>query len=226
MDWYPLVYSLGISAAATVIVLPFGLMAARGATRLPPPLRGALDVLCTLPLVLSPAVVGYLLLQLWTHVWPLVAPFISQHSLDIAAPWWAAVLAAAVVSFPLMYHSIRRAFETFDPALTHAAQTLGRSNIWIFWRLQFPCCKRSFQLGAILVFLRSLGEYGATSVMTQSIPGETSPVAMVISHMQSGENTTVLQWVLVDLALSAVLLILANLLGRRAVIPGAGKAVL
>ena len=165
MDWYPLYNSLRIALISTVIIFFAGIAAAYYVARLPRVLKGVLDVLFTLPLVLPPTVVGYLLLRVLGPKRAVGAWALTHFNLKLTMVWWSAIFATAVVIFPLMYRTARGAFESFDETLADAGRTLGRSNTWIFWRVRMPCCRQGILAGTVLAFARALGEYGATSMV-------------------------------------------------------------
>ena len=142
MDWYPLYNSLRIALISTVIIFFAGIAAAYYVARLPRVLKGVLDVLFTLPLVLPPTVVGYLLLRVLGPKRAVGAWALAHFNLKLTMVWWSAIFATAVVIFPLMYRTARGAFESFDETLADAGRTLGRSNTWIFWRVRMPCCRQ------------------------------------------------------------------------------------
>ena len=170
MDWYPLYNSLRIAAVSTVLIFFLGLFAAYYVAKLPRLVKGVLDVVLTLPLVLPPTVVGYFLLRILGPKRPVGLWFLAHFDVKLTMVWYSAIFASAVVAFPLMYRTARGAFESFDPNLAYAAQTLGRSNLWIFWRVRLPCCKQGIIAGAVLSFARALGEYGATSMISGYTP--------------------------------------------------------
>ncbi len=127
-----------------------------------------------------------------------------------------AVFATVVVAFPLMYRTARGAFESFDPTLAEAAATLGRSNIWIFWRVRMPVCRQGILAGTVLAFARALGEYGATSMIAGYTPGRTATISTTVYQLWRTDNDTeALRWVLVNIAISAVFLLAVNLLEAR-----------
>ena len=130
--------------------------------------------------------------------------------------WWSAVFAVSVVTFPLMYRTARGAFESFDETLADAGRTLGRSNAWIFWRVRMPCCRQGILAGAVLSFARALGEYGATSMIAGYIPGRTATISTEVYQLwRTGEDALALRWVLLNVAISAAVLLAVNLLERR-----------
>ena len=138
MDWYPLFNSLRIAAISTAAVFFLGIFSAHWIAKLPPSLKGLLDVALTLPMVLPPTVVGWLLLVLLGPRRPLGIWVQAAFGVRLVMTWWSAVFATVVVAFPLMYRTARGAFENFDRSLADAGRTLGRSNTWVFWRGQKP----------------------------------------------------------------------------------------
>ena len=130
--------------------------------------------------------------------------------------WQSTIFATVVVAFPLMYRTARGAFESFDQDLANAGRTLGRSDTWVFWRVQMPCCKRGIIAGAVLAFARALGEYGATSMVAGYTPGRTATISTTVYQLwRTGDNAGALRWVLVNMAISAVFLFAIGLLERR-----------
>ena len=216
MNWFPLLNSLRIAAISSVIVFFAGIAAAYYIAKLPRAVKGALDVLLTLPLVLPPTVVGYLLLRLLGPRRVIGAWAMAHFGVRLTMQWWSAVFAVSVIVFPLMYRTARGAFEAFDETLTLAGQTLGLSNTYIFWRIRMPCCRAGILAGAVLAFARALGEYGATSMIAGYSPGRTATVATEVYQLWSiGNDALALRWVLVNIAISAVVLLAVNLLERR-----------
>ncbi len=216
MDWFPLLNSLRIAAISAVIVFFLGVAAAYYIAKLPRALKGVLDVLLTLPLVLPPTVVGYLLLCLLGPRRVVGAWALETFAVKLTMQWWSAVFAVSVVIFPLMYRTARGAFESFDETLSDAGRTLGLSNTWIFWHVRMPVCRQGILAGAVLSFARALGEYGATSMLAGYTPGKTATVATEVYQLwRIGDDALALRWVLVNVALSAVVLFAVNLLEKR-----------
>ena len=216
MDWYPLYNSIRIAAISTAAVFLLGLLAAYYIARLPKLVKGVLDVVLTLPLVLPPTVVGWLLLCLLGPRRPLGSWVQSVFGLRLVMTWWSAVFAAVAVAFPLMYRTARGAFESFDETLAEAGQTLGLSNTWIFWRVRMPCCRQGILAGTVLAFARALGEYGATSMLAGYTPGRTATISTTVYQLwRTGDDAGAMKWVLVNIALSAVFLLALNLLETR-----------
>ena len=216
MDWYPLWNSLRIAAISSVVVFFTGIAAAYYAARLPRVVKGVLDVVLTLPMVLPPTVCGYFLLLVFGVKRPL-GMLLDQLGLRFVMTWYGGVLAAVVVAFPLMYRTARGAFEAFDPDLAAAGRTLGLSNTTIFWRVRMPACKQGISAGAVLAFARALGEYGATSMLIGYTPGKTATISTTVYQLwRTDDEQGAMLWVLVNLAISAVVLLAVNLLeGRR-----------
>nr|WP_297275934.1 molybdate ABC transporter permease subunit [uncultured Agathobaculum sp.] len=215
MDWYPLFNSLRIAALSSIIVFFTGIAAAYYAVRLPRLLKGVLDVVLTLPLVLPPTVVGYFLLLLFGSRRPLGIA-LEQIGLKFVMTWYGGVIAAAVVSFPLLYRTARGAFEAFDETLAQAGQTLGLSNPYIFWRIRMPACRQGIIAGVVLAFARALGEYGATSMLIGYTPGKTATISTTVYQLwRTGDDAHAFLWVLVNLVISAAVLLTVNLLERR-----------
>lgn len=216
MDWYPLYNSLRIAAISTGIIFFLGIGAAYYVAKAPRLVKGLLDVVFTLPLVLPPTVVGYLLLRVLGPK-RIVGAFVLEHfGLKLTMTWWSAIFATTVVIFPLMYRTARGAFESFDETLADAGRTLGRSNSWIFWRVRMPACRQGILAGTVLAFARALGEYGATSMIAGYTPGRTATISTTVYQLwRTNDDAMALRWVLVNLAISAVVLLAVNLLERR-----------
>ena len=216
MDWFPLWNSLRIAAISTVLIFFLGIAAAYYIAELPKLVKGVLDVVLTLPLVLPPTVVGYLLLRLLGPRRIIGAWALETFGARLVMVWWSAIFAAVVVAFPLMYRTARGAFESFDETLSQSAQTLGLPNAWIFWRVRMPCCRQGILAGTVLAFARALGEYGATSMLAGYTPGKTATVSTAVYQLwQTGDDAMAFRWVLVNVAISAVFLLTVNLLEDR-----------
>ena len=195
MDWYPLWNSLRIAAVSSVFVFFLGIAAAYWAARLPRVLKGVLDVVLTLPLVLPP---------------------LESIGVRFVMNWYGGILAAFVVAFPLMYRTARGAFESLDETLAQAGQTLGLSNFYIFWRIRMPACRQGILAGIVLAFARALGEYGATSMLIGYTPGRTATISTTVYQLwRTGKDGEAFLWVAVNLAISAAVLLAVNLIERR-----------
>ena len=213
MDWFPLWNSLRIAAISTILIFFLGIAAAYWIAKLPRLLKGVLDVVLTLPLVLPPTVVGYLLLRVLGPRRIIGAWVLEAFGVRLVMVWWSAVFAAVAVAFPLMYRTARGAFESFDETLSQSARTLGLPNVWIFWRIRMPYCRQGILAGTVLAFARALGEYGATSMLAGYTPGKTATVSTAVYQLwQTGNDALAFRWVLVNVAISAVFLLTVNLL--------------
>ena len=216
MDWFPLWNSLRISAISTVIIFFVGIFAAYYIAKVPRLLKGILDVVLTMPLVLPPTVVGYLLLrvlgpQRWFGSW-----ILSTFGVRLTMTWWSAIFATTVVIFPLMYRTARGAFESFDETLAYAGKTLGLRNSYIFWRIRMPYCRQGILAGTVLAFARALGEYGATSMIAGYTPGRTATISTTVYQLwRTNDDALALRYVLINMAISAAVLLAVNMMERR-----------
>ena len=215
MNGYPLWNSLRIAAISCVIVFFVGIWAAYYVARMPRAVKGLLDVVLTLPMVLPPTVCGYFLLVLFGVKRPL-GIFLSRFGIKFVMTWYGGVLAAAVVAFPLMYRTARGAFESFDETLAYAGQTLGLSNTYIFWRIRMPACRQGILAGTVLAFARALGEYGATSMLIGYTPGKTATISTTVYQLwRTNDEAGAFIWVMINLTISTVVLLVVNMLEAR-----------
>lgn len=216
MDWYPLWNSLRIAAISTVIIFFLGIFSAYYIAKAPRVVKGVLDVVLTLPLVLPPTVVGYLLLRVLGPNRILGAFVLDVFGIKMTMTWWSAIFATTVVIFPLMYRTARGAFESFDENLAYAGQTLGLSNTFIFWHIRMPYCKQGILAGTVLAFARALGEYGATSMVAGYTPGRTATISTTVYQLwRTNDDALAFKWVLVNLTISFVVLLAVNLLEKK-----------
>ena len=215
MDWFPLWNSLRIAAISSVIVFFSGIFLAYYVIRLPRLLKGILDVVLTLPLVLPPTVCGWFLLMIFGLNHP-AGQILREMGIRFVMHWYGGVLAASVVAFPLMYRTARGAFESFDETLAWSGKTLGLSNTFIFWRIRMPACRQGILAGVVLAFARALGEYGATSMLIGYTPGKTATISTTVYQLwRTSENGEAAVWVLVNLGISAVVLLTVNMLEKN-----------
>lgn len=215
MDWYPLWNSLRIAFFSCVIVFFLGIFAAYYVAKMPRVIKGILDVIFTLPMVLPPTVCGYFLLILLGPKRPL-GMFLSKFGIRFAMTWYGGIVASAVVAFPLMYRTARGAFESFDQNLAYSGQTLGLPNTYIFWRIRMPACRQGILAGTVLAFARALGEYGATSMLIGYVPGRTATISTTVYQLwRTDQDAEAFQWVMVNLAISTVILLAVNMLERK-----------
>ena len=181
MDWSPVLISMKTASLSIFITFFLGIFAAGVVIRLKNETSKIIcDGILTLPLMLPPTVAGFFLLYLFGVKRPIGQFFIDFFGVKIAFSWGATVLAAVVMSFPLMYRSARGAFEQVDPDLTAAARTLGMSEWEIFWKVLFANATPGILSGGVLAFARGLGEFGATSMIAGNIAGKTRTLPMAV----------------------------------------------
>lgn len=209
MDFSPLLISLKTALLATVITFFLGVYIAWLVVKMKR-FQGLMDAALTLPMVLPPTVVGYLLLLALGKNSP-AGQFLMQFGFSFVFSWEATVIAAVVVSLPLMYRTARGAFEQIDAPMIYAARTLGISETRIFWRVVLPNARRGIIAGVILSFTRALGEFGATIMVAGNIPGVTQTMSTAIySAVQAGDDETAFFWVVVVIGFSFAVILLMN----------------
>ncbi|MGB7379887.1 MAG: molybdate ABC transporter permease subunit [Rivularia sp. (in: cyanobacteria)] len=201
-DLSPLWISLKTALFATVFAFFAGIAAAGWMKKYKGKFRGLIDGILTLPLVLPPTVVGFLLLLLFGINSP-VGQFLTQFDISVIFSWQATVITSTVVAFPLMYKTVLSSFEHIDSDLTNCARTLGTSEFKIFWLIVLPLALPGVVAGTILAFARALGEFGATLMLAGSIPGrtQTMPIAIFFAA-EAGDMRKALIWVLIMVAIS------------------------
>lgn len=216
LDWSPLFISLKTGIVATVISFFLGIFAARKVVKASPGVRAVADGILTLPMVLPPTVAGFFLLLIFSTRRPLGSALYSNFGIKAVQTWLGCVIAAIVISFPLMYRNARAAFEQIDVNLVYAARTLGMSETRIFWRVIMPCSGPGIVSGTILTFARALGEYGATSMLAGNIPGKTGTISQKIAMViQNGDYVTAGFWVAVIMIIAFLIILLMNLVTSK-----------
>ncbi len=175
------------------------------------PLHSVLDAALVLPMVLPPTVLGYYLIVLvgrngvlgqWMERW---------FGVTLLFTWQGAVLAAAVVAFPLIYKAARAAFEDTDVRYAQAARTLGAGEWEVFWRIVLPLAMRGIAAGLALTFARAMGEFGATLMIAGNLPGRTQTLSVAVySAVQAGDDRLALTLTLVISLVCIVLLVIAS----------------
>lgn len=190
MELTPLWLTLKVAGVATLVTLVVGVNLAFLVARSKFWGREGLDAFCTLPLVLPPTVLGYYLIVLigrqgWLGHW-----LLETWGISLIFTWQGAVLAAAVVSLPLIFKSARAAFEEVDHNLEDAARTLGLSEVAVFFRVSLPLAWRGILAGAMLAFARAMGEFGATLMVAGNLPGKTQTLSLAVyDAVQAGNDT-------------------------------------
>jgi len=209
LDYSPLWISLKIALISTFFTFFLGLLAAWLVTRL----RRAkyiVDGILSIPLVLPPTVVGFLLLVFFGKS-TAVGRFLNSVGCRVIFTWQGAVIAAAVVSFPVMYRGIRGALEQVDENIVYAARTLGMKEFTILRRILVPAAWPGIAAAAVLSFARALGEFGATLMIAGNLPGRTRTMSIAVyTAMQGGNRALAYKWVLIIVAFSLTILILMN----------------
>ncbi len=214
VDPSPLLISLATTAVATIFTFFLGLVAARALYASKSPLRPWIDGLLTLPLVLPPTVVGFLLLLLFGRESP-IGRLLAHLSISIVFSWPATVIAATVVAFPLMYRTAVGAFEQVNPTLLDAARTLGASEGRIFRRILLPLAAPGVLAGTVLAFARAMGEFGATLMLAGNIPGRTQTMPIAIySAAERDDMRAATLWVVLIVALSLAIIRLLHVEAR------------
>ncbi len=214
MELSPLFISLKVAFTATLITIFAGTAAARFVLKIKR-FKGIIDGLFTLPMVLPPTVVGFFLLVLLGKNSP-SGKFLMNLNINVVFTWVGAVIASAVVSFPLMYRTVRGAFEQFDVNIIYAARTLGMAESKIFRAIVLPNIVPGLIAGTILSFARALGEFGATMMLAGNIPGKTQTMSVAVySAVQSGDSGTAYKWVAVVCTMSFTAMILMNFWNGR-----------
>lgn len=209
-DLTPVVISLKTATVATAINLGLGIAVARWMWCSSTRYKAAIEVILLAPLVLPPTVVGFiLLLVLGRNSW--LGQFLQLLDIRIVFTWLATVIAAVVVSFPLIYKIALSAFSQVDPKLIDCARTLGATERTIFWRILLPLSKSGIVAGTLLCFARALGEFGATLMLAGSIPGktETIPIAIYLAA-ESGAMDRALFLVSLMLIIAGIVIGLVN----------------
>jgi len=180
IDWHPVYLSLKVAVIALGFVLAFGVVIALLMTRRQFPGKVVVEALITMPLVLPPVVTGFLLLLLIGKHGPIGSFLTSYFDTQIIFTPAAAVLAAVIIAFPLMYQSAKAAFQSIDTNLEDAARTLGSSEIRVFFTITIPLALPGLIAGSVLSFARALGEFGATIMIAGNIPGKTQTIPLAI----------------------------------------------
>lgn len=178
----PIVLSIKVAILATIIAFIFGMLFAYLMTRKNIPGKSIWETLLTLPLILPPSIVGYLLLKVFGKRGPIGAFLLDTFGVQVVFTWIACVIAATVVALPLMYQNAKGAFQTVDSTYELAARTLGSSPFKVFLTVTVPLSKPGIISGVILTFARAMGEFGATLMLAGNIPGKTQTIPTAIYY--------------------------------------------
>lgn len=202
----PVILSLKVASLATVIAFILGMAAAYVMTRTGIPGKNIWETLLILPMVLPPSIVGYLLLRLFGKRGLIGAFLLDTFGIQVVFTWVACVIAAVVVSFPLMYQNAKGAFLTVDETYEQAARTLGSRPFKVFRTITVPLSAPGIVSGIVLTFARALGEFGATLMLAGNIPGKTQTIPTSIYYaVTTGKEDQAEMLVLVMIIFSFVI---------------------
>ena len=216
-EWQAVSLSLRVAFWATVLSLPIGIFTAYVLARWSFVGKQVLNGIVHLPLVLPPVVTGYLLLLTFGRRGP-VGEFLEQtFGIIVAFRWTGAVLAAAIMAFPLMVRAIRLSIEAVDPKLEEAASTLGASRVWVFMTVTLPLILPGILAGSILAFAKAMGEFGATITFVSNIPGQTQtlPSAIYAFLQVPGGEASALRLVIIAVIIAMGALLLSEVVSKR-----------
>lgn len=208
--------SVKVGFWAMTLSLPLGILTAYALARWNFPGKSLLNGLVHLPLILPPVVTGYLLLLLFGPAGPM-GRLLANFGISVAFKWTGAVLAAAIMGFPLLVRALRLSFELIDPKLERAASTLGASPFWVFCTVTLPLALPGVIAGMVLAFAKAMGEFGATITFVANIPGETQtlPSAIYAFLQVPGAETAAIRLVIISVLISFAALLLSEALNRR-----------
>ena len=217
MDWSPIFISMKTASLSILITFFIGLIVAWGIVKMKnDKIKIALDSVFTLPLVLPPTVVGFFLLWIFGVRGPIGRFFIDFFAVKIVFSWYATVIAAVVMSFPLMYRSARGAFEQVDTNLLDAGRTLGMSEWKIFWKVLFANALPGIISGGILAYARGLGEFGATAMLAGNIAGQTRTLPMAVySDVAAGNIGSAFNYVVVIVVIAFIAISIMDYIAIR-----------
>lgn len=186
--WQITLFSVAVALAATLLILPLGVALAYFFARKEWPLKTMLETILLLPLVMPPVSTGLILLKIFGRRSP-IGQWLYERGVEIVFEWKGVLVAMAVMSFPLLFRSVRTSFAEINPRLEHIAATLGASPLRIFFVVTIPLAYRGIVAGALVAFSRALGEFGATILLAGNIPGKTQTLSLAIyNFVQLGKD--------------------------------------
>ena len=216
LDCSPLFISIKTGIVATIFSFFLGIYAARKVVKTTPGKKAIIDGILTLPMVLPPTVAGFFLLLIFSRRRPFGIFLFENFGIKVVQTWLGCIIAAIVISFPLMYRNARAAMEQIDVNLIYAGRTLGMSDTEIFWKVVIPTAGPGIASGTILTFARALGEYGATSMLAGNIPGKTGTISQKIAMViQDGDYMTAGVWVAIVMVIAFLVIFLMNLISGK-----------
>lgn len=209
-DLHPLFLSLKIAGVSIIFIALFGISIAYFMSKKEFYGKSVVEAIFLLPLVLPPTVMGFGLLLLFGKNGP-IGRFLAEYGFSVIFHWTGAVIAAIVVSFPMMYQSAQAAFKVMDPRLEKAAMTMGASKWKIFFTITLPIVWPGLLAGIVLAFARALGEFGATLMLAGYIPGKTDTIPLVIYFaVQNGQMAKAAFWVGIIVAVGFITILWLN----------------
>lgn len=216
MNYSPLFLSFKTAAIATVIVFISGVLLARLIGRNSFYGKSVVEAIILLPLVLPPTVVGFGLLYAFGKNGFIGKLLLDLFDFQVVFTWYGVIIAAVVVSFPLMYQSAAAAFQQYDPNVENAAYTMGASKWKVFWTISFPLAWPGLLAGTVLTFARALGEFGATLMIAGYIPNVTDTIPLAIYFaVESGNMELAKFWVIIIVALGFSAILWLNWWSKR-----------
>jgi molybdate transport system permease protein len=187
--WQITLFSISVGLASTLLILPFGIALAWLFARKEWPLKGIVETVALLPLVMPPVSTGLILLKIFGRRGP-IGQWLYDRGVEIVFNWKGVLIAMAVMSFPLLVRSVRTSFSEVNPRLEQIAATLGASKLRIVFVITIPLAYRGIVAGALLAFSRALGEFGATILLAGNIPGKTQTLSLAIyNYVQLGKDS-------------------------------------
>ena len=216
LDWSPLFISIKTGIVATIFSFFLGIYAARKVVKTTPGKKAIIDGILTLPMVLPPTVAGFFLLLIFSRRRPFGIFLFENFGIKVVQTWLGCIIAATVISFPLMYRNARAAMEQIDVNLIYAGRTLGMSESRIFWKVIMPAAGPGIASGTVLAFARAIGEYGATSMLAGNILGKTRTVSVAIaSETAAGNYDMAGFWVIVIILILFLVVAAINIASGR-----------
>ena len=213
INWSPLFISLKTGFVAIIFIFILGVIGAIAVMKMNNRAKWIIDAVFTMPLVLPPTVAGYLLLLVFSLRRPFGIFLKNELGIKVVQSWSGCVIAAIVISFPLMYRSARAAFEQIDSNIIYAGRTLGMSEFEIITKVVIPTAMPGLLSGGILSFARAIGEYGATAMLAGNVLGKTRTISVAIASEVAGGNFDIAGiWTCVIVLIAFVIVLAINLI--------------
>ena len=213
INWSPLFISLKTGFVAIIFIFILGVIGAIAVMKMNDRAKWIIDAVFTMPLVLPPTVAGYLLLLVFSLRRPFGIFLKNELGIKVVQSWSGCVIAAVVISFPLMYRSARAAFEQIDSNIIYAGRTLGMSEFEIITKVVIPTAMPGLLSGGILSFARAIGEYGATAMLAGNVLGKTRTISVAIASEVAGGNFDIAGiWTCVIVLIAFVIVLAINLI--------------